>query len=144
MSGKKYHGFFSDAISGSISGSGGSISGSGGSISGSGGSVSGSGAGPQPPGRSGSVPPRRPSPSRSEGSVLPNSGSHGELKYRKNLIWQDNALFASKAKINVFWNFFLMEWSRRGQRGEEKFQKKLILVFEVIVQPPKHTFLTFS
>ena len=26
----------------------------------------------------------------------------------KSPFWQDNALFASKAKINVFWNFF--EW----------------------------------
>ena len=39
---------------------------------------------------------------------------------------QDNALFASQAKINVFW--------------KKIFQKMLILVFEVIMQPPKHTF----
>ena len=32
--------------------------------------------------------------------------AHNELNPRKNPFWQDNALFASKAKINVFWNFF--------------------------------------
>ena len=32
---------------------------------------------------------------------------------------------------------------RRGQWSEKKFQTKLILVFEVILQPPKTHFLTF-
>ena len=31
-----------------------------------------------------------------------------------------------------------------GQRSEKKFQKTLILVFEVMVQSPKTHFLTFS
>ena len=57
---------------------------------------------------------------------------------------QDNALFASKDKINVVWNFF----ERSGPSGpslhSKKFQTTLILVFEVIVQPPKTHFLTFS
>ena len=34
--------------------------------------------------------------------------------------------------------------ARRGQRSEKKIQKTLTLVFEVIVQPPKTIFLTFS
>ena len=54
---------------------------------------------------------------------------------------RDNALFASKAKINVFWNFF----KQSGPEGvKKKFQKTLILAFEVIVQPPKTHFSTFS
>ena len=66
---------------------------------------------------------------------------HNELKYgRKSINWQDNAQFASKAEINIFWKIF--EW--RVSEGEpvwmKKFQKTLILVFEVIVRPPKHTF----
>ena len=40
-----------------------------------------------------------------------------------------------RTKINVFWKNF--KW--RVPKGT-KFQKTLILVFEVIVQPPKHTF----
>ena len=36
------------------------------------------------------------------------------------------------------------EGARRGQRSEKKIQKTLTLVFEVIVQPPKEHFLTFS
>ena len=52
----------------------------------------------------------------------------------------DNALFASKAKINVFGNFF----ERSGAEGTSGvrffFQKTLILVFEVIVQQPKAHF----
>ena len=32
----------------------------------------------------------------------------------------------------------------RSQRSEKKFQTMLILVFEVIVQPPKTIFFTFS
>ena len=56
---------------------------------------------------------------------------------------RDNALFASKAKINVFWKNF--EWSGSiGASAEKKFQITLILVFEVIAQPPKAHFLTFS
>ena len=44
--------------------------------------------------------------------------------------------WASKTKINVVWIFF--EWSG------SKFRTMLILVFEVIVQPPKAHFLIFS
>ena len=36
--------------------------------------------------------------------------------------------------------FFRLEGSRRRPGVNKKFQKTLILVFEVIVQPPKHTF----
>ena len=65
---------------------------------------------------------------------------------------RDNALFASKAKINIFWkakiNVFWNFFERSGPEGasgvKKKFQKMLILVFEVIVQPPKTHFLTFS
>ena len=59
----------------------------------------------------------------------------------KSPFWQDNALFASKAKMNVFWkNFDRGSPMLRGPRVKKIFQKPLILVFEVIVQPPKHTF----
>ena len=40
--------------------------------------------------------------------------------------------------------FFRTEQPLRGQRSEKSFQKTLILVFEVIMQPPKRHFLTFS
>ena len=33
---------------------------------------------------------------------LMTTTAHGELKHRKNVIWKENALFVSKAKINVF------------------------------------------
>ena len=43
---------------------------------------------------------------------------HNELNAEKSPVWQDNALFASKAKINVFLNFFEhrvpTEWQRPG------------------------------
>ena len=58
----------------------------------------------------------------------------------KNVICWGNAMFASKANINIFWNSF--EW--RVPEGDPYwrifFKKTLILVFEVIVQPPKHTY----
>ena len=54
-----------------------------------------------------------------------------------------NALFASKAKITVFWNFFERSGPKGASRVKKIFQKTLILVFEVIVQPPKTHFLTF-
>ena len=47
----------------------------------------------------------------------------------------DNALFASKAKINFF--------EKNFERSEKNIQKTLILAYEVIVQPPKTYFLTF-
>ena len=54
---------------------------------------------------------------------------------------QDNAQFASKAKINArCLQFFRTEQPLRSQRSEKKFQTTLILVFEVIVQPPKKKF----
>ena len=40
--------------------------------------------------------------------------------------------------------FFRTERPRRSWRSEKKFRETLILVFEVIVQPPKAHFLTFS
>ena len=42
--------------------------------------------------------------------------------------------------FEIFWT----ERFRRAQRSEKKFQTTLILVFEVIVQPHKAHFLTFS
>ena len=39
-----------------------------------------------------------------------------------------------------FLKFFQVEGSQRRPGVKKKFQKTLILVFEVIVQPPKHTF----
>ena len=35
---------------------------------------------------------------------------HNELNAEKSPFWQNNALFASKAKINVFKNLFRTEW----------------------------------
>ena len=63
---------------------------------------------------------------------------HNELNYtpEKSPFWQDNALFASKAKLNVFWNFLGGE-SQEGTWSEEK---ALILVFKVIVQHLKLEF----
>ncbi len=60
----------------------------------------------------------------------------------KSPFWQDDALcLPLKAKINVFLKKILSGGgSTKETRREEKFQKLLILVFEVIVQPPKHTF----
>ena len=53
---------------------------------------------------------------------------HNELKCEKNPFWQDNALIASKAKINVVWNFS-SGGSPKGTLGEEIFfQKTMILV----------------
>ena len=60
---------------------------------------------------------------------------HNELKnVEERIFLQGNAMFASKTKINFFFNFF-----EDPERVKKKFQKMLILVFEVIVQPPKHT-----
>ena len=42
---------------------------------------------------------------------------------------RDNALFASKAKINVFFKFFRTEQPRRGQRSEEKISKNVDFSF---------------
>ena len=51
-----------------------------------------------------------------------------------------------KAKINAFFEIFSSEGSPKPKEtwSEEKLQKALILVFEVIVQPPKTHFLAFS
>ena len=55
---------------------------------------------------------------------------HNELKHGKSPFWQENALFVSKAKINVFWKIF--KWTVPPQRipgVKNFFQKMLILVF---------------
>ena len=66
---------------------------------------------------------------------------HNELKHGKSPFWQDNALFASKAKINVLLKLFRVKGSLRGPGVKKEFHKMLILVFEVIVQSaPKHTY----
>ena len=44
---------------------------------------------------------------------------YNELRWGKSPSWQDNALFASKAKINLFWNFI--------KQSEKFFQKTLKL-----------------
>ena len=85
-------------------------------------------------------------------NICPSAGHFHSFKRLTRLarhnVWfsqfWSHFLFASKAKINVFWNFF--EWSGpEGASGvKKKFQKTLILAFEVIVQPPKTHFLTFS
>ena len=62
------------------------------------------------------------------------------LKFHNNSFLL-GVLFASNTKINVIWIFF--EWRVSKARDPEWrifFQKTLILVNEVIVQPPKHTF----
>ena len=59
---------------------------------------------------------------------------------------RDNALFASKAKINVFWkakinvfwNFFKQSGPEGASGVKKKFPKTLILAFEVIVQLPEY------
>ena len=57
--------------------------------------------------------------------------SHDELKLGKKCpFWQDNALFASKTKINVhFLKFFLHARSPLGTIHSNFFQKTLILAF---------------
>ena len=52
---------------------------------------------------------------------------HNELKRGKSPLLQDNALFSSKAKINVFEKFFSSEGTSEVKK---KFQKTLILIFE--------------
>ena len=58
-------------------------------------------------------------------------------KGRKSSFGQDNALLASKAKINGGFFEWRLEGFQRGLGVKKKFQKTLILVFEVFVQPPK-------
>ena len=62
-------------------------------------------------------------PNKDAIQLLPNwlgkrisvSGSiHNELKRGKSPFWQDNALFTSKAKINIFWKNFEWRVSERG------------------------------
>ena len=52
---------------------------------------------------------------------------------------QHNTLFASKAKINVFWHFFEwiigLKWALHCSGVLKKFQNTLVLASEVIVQP---------
>ena len=45
---------------------------------------------------------------------------------------------------STLFEIFLNEGCPKGTRSEKKFQTTLILVFEVIVQPHKTHFLTFS
>ena len=53
-------------------------------------------------------------------------------------------MFASKAKINVFEKNFNGVGPKGASGERKKFQKMLILALEVMVQPPKAHFLTFS
>ena len=54
-----------------------------------------------------------------------------ELKCGKNPFWQDNALFASKAKINVFLKkISSLQASLWKPSTRKNFQKTLILAFE--------------
>ena len=47
---------------------------------------------------------------------------------------------AQRLKSMFFEKKILVEDLQRGHRVKKKIQKTLILVFEVIVQPPKNTF----
>ena len=51
------------------------------------------------------------------------------MNAKKSPFWQDNALFASKTKINIL-KIFQVERHQRGPGVKKKFQKMLILVFE--------------
>ena len=48
------------------------------------------------------------------------------------------------AKIKRFFGIFQVEGLQRETRSEEIFQKTLILAFEVIMPPPKHTHLKWE
>ena len=65
--------------------------------------------------------------------------------FQKTLILAFKANSVLSRQMTLFCRFFFVtEQFRRGQQREKKFQTTLILVFEVIVQPPKTHFLTFS
>ena len=49
--------------------------------------------------------------------------------------------FYSMAKNNVFLKKFRTERLRRGQRSDENISKNVDFSIEVIVQPPKHTYI---
>ena len=52
-----------------------------------------------------------------------------------------HCLLTSKAKINFFKKISSGGWvPKAGTSSEEKISKTLILVFEVIINAPKHTF----
>ena len=55
------------------------------------------------------------------------------LKRGKSPFWQDIALFASTAEINVFWKLFVRSSPEEGASG-------IRITLEVIVQPQKPTF----
>ena len=66
---------------------------------------------------------------------------HNELKRgEKILFWQDNALFASKAKINVFWKNFHHSTGPFGVAPLEKISKHInFYPLRQIVRRPKIT-----
>ena len=61
------------------------------------------------------------------------------LTFFLHYVYSGSCTINSKAKIKVFWKFF--EWSgpEGASRVKKKFQKTLILAFEVIVQLPEYT-----
>ena len=72
----------------------------------------------------------------------------GLLIYTQHYVWLSqfwshfcwtNALFAPKAKINVFLKFFERSCPEGASGVKKNFQKTLILAFEVIVQLPEYT-----
>ena len=50
--------------------------------------------------------------------------------WEKIPFWQDNLLFASKTKIDIFRKKIRVKGPERGPRGKKIFQKTLILAFE--------------
>ena len=58
-------------------------------------------------------------------------------EFQISIVCLGGCMITSKTKINVFLNFFewrVPEWNLEWRKN---FKKKLILVFKVIVQPPK-------
>ena len=61
----------------------------------------------------------------------------------KNAFWVV-ARLPQRLKSTLFEKFFKRSGPEGASGVKKKFQKMLILAFEVIMQPPKRHFLTFS
>ena len=59
----------------------------------------------------------------------------------KTVIWRDNALFASKAKINIF-EIFSSGWGPKGTWSEERISKNDDFI--LLVQKKVNKILYFS
>ncbi len=62
------------------------------------------------------------------------------MQMKVHFVRTTHALFASKAKIDVFEKKILMEGPRRRLSMKKKVTKNIILAFEVIMQQPNNTF----